>query len=135
MVSFLHTSEGPNKYQTLGCLLKKFSVQSSKRQLSPERENSEVKRPRVEEEALDGGINDEERLVEERLKHLQEFAEKSATALSKDDQPSSSSSSARECVKSSWQQIGNLLVYTAAGVKASNKVRKTVNQGVQTHFH
>lgn len=26
------------------------------------------------------------------------------------------------CLKSSWQQIGNLLLYTAAGVKGSDKV-------------
>uniref|UniRef100_A0A3Q3BGY2 Polynucleotide kinase 3'-phosphatase n=1 Tax=Kryptolebias marmoratus TaxID=37003 RepID=A0A3Q3BGY2_KRYMA len=66
--------------------------------------------------------DDEERLIEEKLKHLQELAEKSMTDESKDIQSSPSSSSAKECEKSSWQQTGNLMVYTAVGVKASGKI-------------
>uniref|UniRef100_A0A3Q0RVC7 Polynucleotide kinase 3'-phosphatase n=1 Tax=Amphilophus citrinellus TaxID=61819 RepID=A0A3Q0RVC7_AMPCI len=63
--------------------------------------------------------DEEERLAEEKLKHLQEFAEKSLTEESSSIQ---SSSPSKPCLKSSWQQFGNLMVYTAAGVKGSDKI-------------
>uniref|UniRef100_A0A667XZ62 Polynucleotide kinase 3'-phosphatase n=1 Tax=Myripristis murdjan TaxID=586833 RepID=A0A667XZ62_9TELE len=63
----------------------------------------------------------EERLAEEKLRQLQQMAEK-ATAGSSTQPSSSSASSSSECLKSNWQQIGNLMLYTAAGVKGSNKV-------------
>ncbi|KAK2846924.1 hypothetical protein Q5P01_009923 [Channa striata] len=92
-------------------------MKSSKRRLAPERELSEVKRQRREEE------NEDERLVEEKLKQLQELAEKSGTQGSTHPSSSSSSpSSLKACVKSSWQQIGNLMLYTAAGVRGSKKI-------------
>ncbi|XP_056231072.1 bifunctional polynucleotide phosphatase/kinase [Seriola aureovittata] len=107
-------------------------TKSSKRRLSPERGHPEVKRQRVEEEASDGWMkeeeeeeeDEEERLAEEKLKQLQELAEKSTTERSNSTQPSSSSSpsSSKACLKSSWQQIGNLMLYTAAGVRASDKI-------------
>lgn len=62
---------------------------------------------------------DEEKTAEEKLKQLQELADKSMTNSA---QPSSSSSSSKGCLKSNWQQIGNLMLYTAAGVKGSDKV-------------
>lgn len=65
--------------------------------------------------------DEEEKLAEEKLKQLQELAEKSVTEGST-NQPSSSSSSSKACLKSTWEQIGNLLVYTAAGVRGSDKV-------------
>ncbi|GLD65645.1 bifunctional polynucleotide phosphatase/kinase [Lates japonicus] len=105
-------------------------LKSSKRRRSPERGHPEVKRQRreleEEEEASGGWVkeeeeeDEEERLAEEKLKQLQELAERSNRT-----QPSSSSSSSspsKACVKSSWQQIGNLLLYTAAGVRGSDKV-------------
>lgn len=67
---------------------------------------------------------EKERLAEEKLKQLQEFAKKSMKDDQKDTQSSNSSSPAKACVKSSWQQTGNLMFYTAAGVKASEKVGK-----------
>ncbi|KAG7223069.1 hypothetical protein INR49_015828, partial [Caranx melampygus] len=93
---------------------RKRNIRSSKRRLSPERGHREVKRQRKEEE-------EEERLAEEKLKQLQELAEKSMTERSDSTQPSSSSSS-KPCPMSSWQQIGNLMLYTAAGVRGSDKV-------------
>lgn len=83
-----------------------------------------MKRQRREEEASDRQMkeeeqDEEERLAEERLKHLQEFAKKSLTEESSSIQPSSSS---KPSLKSSWQQFGSLMVYTAAGVKGSDKV-------------
>uniref|UniRef100_A0A3Q2PNN9 Polynucleotide kinase 3'-phosphatase n=1 Tax=Fundulus heteroclitus TaxID=8078 RepID=A0A3Q2PNN9_FUNHE len=92
---------------------------SSKRQLSPERERAEVKRQRLDE---DDDEEEEERLAEEKLRHLQEFAEKNMTEEKRDPQSLPSSSPAKACVRSSWQQTGNLMFYTAAGVKASNKI-------------
>ncbi|MEQ2296936.1 hypothetical protein AMECASPLE_029591, partial [Ameca splendens] len=90
---------------------------SSKRQLSPEQHHPEVKRQR-----LDHQDEEEERLAEEKLKHLQEFAKTNMTEEKKDTQSSLSSSPAKAWVTSSWQQTGNLMFYTAAGVKASDKI-------------
>lgn len=82
-----------------------------------------MKRQRIEEEASDWQMkeeeDEEERLAGERLKYLQEFAKKSLTEESSSNQPSSSS---KPSLKSSWQQFGSLMVYTAAGVKGSDKV-------------
>ncbi|XP_030007319.1 bifunctional polynucleotide phosphatase/kinase [Sphaeramia orbicularis] len=102
-------------------------MKSSKRPLSPERGQPEVKRTRRNEQASDGKLeeeDEEERLAEEKLKQLQELAEKSLSDRS-NTQPSSaaaSSSSSVGCLKNSWQQIGNLMLYTAAGVKGSDKI-------------
>lgn len=86
-----------------------------------------VKRQRRNVEASDGKMKEEEeeeeeRLAEEKLKQLQELAEKSTTERSNSAQASSSSSSSKGCLRSNWQQIGNLMLYTAAGVKGSDKV-------------
>ncbi|XP_071351961.1 bifunctional polynucleotide phosphatase/kinase [Trachinotus anak] len=102
-------------------------MKSSKRRLSPDRGHSVVKRQKIEEEPSGGWMkeeeeDEEERLAEEKLKQLQELAEKSMTERSDNTQPSSSLSSSKACLKSSWQQIGNLLLYTAAGVRGSDKI-------------
>ncbi|XP_053277999.1 bifunctional polynucleotide phosphatase/kinase isoform X3 [Pleuronectes platessa] len=105
-------------------------MKSYKRQLSPERGHPDVKRQRTDEEVSGGWMkeeeeeDEEERLAEEKLKQLQELAEKSMTEMSNSPHPSSSSSSSssKACLKSSWQQIGNLMLYTAAGVKGSDKI-------------
>ncbi|XP_035768107.1 bifunctional polynucleotide phosphatase/kinase [Neolamprologus brichardi] len=105
-------------------------MKSSKRQLSPKKEQPEVKRQRIEEEASDWQMkeeeeeDEEERLAGERLKYLQEFAKKSLTEESSSNQPSSSS---KPILKSSWQQFGSLMVYTAAGVKGSDKINLRIN--------
>nr|XP_046244492.1 bifunctional polynucleotide phosphatase/kinase isoform X2 [Scatophagus argus] len=102
-------------------------MKPSKRQLSPERGHPEVKRQRRDEEASDRQMKEEEeeRLAEEKLKQLQELAERSMTEGSNSTQPSSSASSVsvlKGCLKSNWQEIGNLMIYTAAGVKGSDKI-------------
>ncbi|KAM7413561.1 hypothetical protein PAMA_020776 [Pampus argenteus] len=105
-----------------------FSSSPTKRPLSPERGQPDVKRQRRDEEASGGWMkeeveeDEEERLAEERLKVLQKLAEKSTTMRSSSGQPSSSSLSSKACVKSSWQQSGNLMLYTAAGVKGSDMI-------------
>lgn len=95
-----------------------------KRQRSSVKEQPEAKRQRAEEGANE--IEDEEeRLAEEKLKELQELAGKAMTEESSSSSNSgdpSSSSCGKACLKSSWQQIGNLLLYTAAGVKGSDKI-------------
>uniref|UniRef100_A0A3P9LVP5 Polynucleotide kinase 3'-phosphatase n=1 Tax=Oryzias latipes TaxID=8090 RepID=A0A3P9LVP5_ORYLA len=98
-------------------------VKSSKRRLSPEKDRPETKRQRRDQDA-DRAMKEEEeeeRLAEEKLQQLQEFAAKESKAI-ESSSSSSSSSSAQASVKSSWEQTGNLLVYTAAGVKASEKI-------------
>ncbi|KAM9732885.1 bifunctional polynucleotide phosphatase/kinase [Menidia menidia] len=100
-------------------------AKSSKRKLSPERGHPDVKRQRTDQEILDEGMNeeeDEEKLVEEKLQKLQEFARNALVEESKVIQPSSSPSLTKACTKSSWQQISNLMCHTSVGVKASNKI-------------
>ncbi|XP_061574971.1 bifunctional polynucleotide phosphatase/kinase [Cololabis saira] len=95
----------------------------SKRQLSPDKGHPDLKRQkRDEDRTMEDEDEEEARLAEEKLKHLQEFAEKSMAGESKGIQSSPSSSSIKACTKSSWQQTGNMMFYTAAGVKASDKI-------------
>lgn len=103
-------------------------MKSSKRPLSPERGHPEGKRQRRNEQASDGRLDEEEdedeeeRLAEEKLKQLQELAEKSTSARSNTQPSSAPASSSAGCLRSSWQLIGNLMLYTAAGVKGSDKI-------------
>ncbi|XP_059188176.1 bifunctional polynucleotide phosphatase/kinase [Centropristis striata] len=116
----------PNPKRSIKDFFSSSPMKSSKRRLSPERGSPKGKRKRRDEEASDGQMKEEEeeeeeeRMAEEKLKQLQELAEKSMTERS--TQPSSSSSSLKGCLKSNWQQIGNLMLYTAAGVKGSDKI-------------
>ncbi|XP_044057276.1 bifunctional polynucleotide phosphatase/kinase [Siniperca chuatsi] len=115
----------PNPKRSIKDFFSTSPVKSSKRRLSPDRGHPEVKRQRRDEGASDRQMEDEdeeERLAEEKLKQLQELAEKSMAERSDSAQPSSSSLSSKGCLKSSWQQIGNLLLYTAVGVKGSDKI-------------
>ncbi|XP_070761471.1 bifunctional polynucleotide phosphatase/kinase [Enoplosus armatus] len=117
----------PNPKRSIKDFFSTSPIKPSKRRLSPERGHRETKRQRRDEEASDRGVkeedeDEEERLAEEKLKQLQEMAEKSMAVRRNSTQPSSSSSSSKGCLKSSWQQIGNLLLYTAAGVKGSDKI-------------
>lgn len=84
----------------------------------------------MKEEGDEDEEEEEERLAEEKLKQLQQLAEKSTTERRKIKQ-SPSSSSSNGCLKSSWQQIDTLMLYTAAGVKGSDMVRPHGN----TFFH
>ncbi|XP_074535917.1 bifunctional polynucleotide phosphatase/kinase [Halichoeres trimaculatus] len=93
-------------------------MKSSKRKQTPVKEQPKRKRRRGDEEEE---VDEEERLAEEKLKELQELAAMTAKEESSSAQPSSSSSS-KGCLKSNWQQIGKLLLYTAAGVKGSDKI-------------
>ncbi|XP_041796944.1 bifunctional polynucleotide phosphatase/kinase [Chelmon rostratus] len=121
----------PNPKRSIKDFFSTSPMKPSKRQLSPDRGHPAVKRQRRDEGASDRRTKEEEeeeeeeeRLAEEKLKQLQELAE-TMTERSNRTQPSSSSSSSsssKGCLKSSWQQIGNLLLYTAAGVKGSDKI-------------
>ncbi|XP_037336019.2 bifunctional polynucleotide phosphatase/kinase [Pungitius pungitius] len=113
-------------------------MKSSKRQLSPEKGHAEVKRQRLDAEAAGGRTKqeeeeeeeEEERMAEEKLKQLQKLAEESLRERSNGSQPSSSSSSSsfssssssNACLRGTWQQVGGLMLYTAAGVRASEKI-------------
>lgn len=118
----------PNPKRSIKDFFPVSPMKASKRRLSPERGNSDVKRRRRDEGTSDRRTKEEdedeeeERMAEEKLKQLQELAEKSMTGKSNSAQPSSSSSSSKGCLKSSWQQIGNLMLYTAAGVRGSEKI-------------
>ncbi|KAI5098680.1 bifunctional polynucleotide phosphatase/kinase isoform X1, partial [Silurus meridionalis] len=91
---------------------------STKRALDPEDEASDAKRGRTEK--ADGeGDDDDENLLEEKLRQLQQFAQGKSTQQSP-ARPSATAPSA--CSNSHWQQIGNLLLYTAAGVTGSSKI-------------
>ncbi|XP_068173160.1 bifunctional polynucleotide phosphatase/kinase [Antennarius striatus] len=118
----------PNPKRSIKDFFSPASMKPTKRQLSPESGQTKVKRQRGAKEASDQNVTEQEqeRLAEEKLKQLQELAESSMTERSKNAQPSSSSSSSspssKGCLKSSWAQIDNLMVYTAAGVKGSDKI-------------
>uniref|UniRef100_A0A671THC4 Polynucleotide kinase 3'-phosphatase n=1 Tax=Sparus aurata TaxID=8175 RepID=A0A671THC4_SPAAU len=105
----------PNPKRSLKDFFPTSPMKRSKRQLSPDKGHPAVKRQRR-------NVEEEERLAEEKLKQLQELAEKSTTERSNSAQASSSSSSSKGCLRSNWQQIGNLMLYTAAGVKGSDKI-------------
>uniref|UniRef100_A0A8C6UA51 Polynucleotide kinase 3'-phosphatase n=1 Tax=Neogobius melanostomus TaxID=47308 RepID=A0A8C6UA51_9GOBI len=66
--------------------------------------------------------DDEEKMAEEKLKELQDLAMQSLSDKSDSNQATSVSISSEGCAKSNWQQINTLMVYTAAGVKASDKI-------------
>ncbi|XP_053503068.1 bifunctional polynucleotide phosphatase/kinase [Ictalurus furcatus] len=87
---------------------------STKRALDSEDDAPEAKRGRTEK-----SDEDEENLMEEKLRQLQQFAEDKSTRQSP-SKPSAAAPSA--CVNSHWKQIGNLMLYTAAGVTGSAKI-------------
>ncbi|KAK0155022.1 Bifunctional polynucleotide phosphatase/kinase [Merluccius polli] len=99
-------------------------VKSSKRSLSPDGGHSDTKRQRRNEEEEDE--EEEESVVEEKLRQLQKMAERAIVGSSATGTPAASASpsslSSSACPKSHWQQIGNLLLYTAAGVRGSEKI-------------
>uniref|UniRef100_A0A8C8G5Y5 Polynucleotide kinase 3'-phosphatase n=1 Tax=Oncorhynchus tshawytscha TaxID=74940 RepID=A0A8C8G5Y5_ONCTS len=66
-----------------------------------------------------GGEDEAEKLAEEKLRQLQEMSE-SASGASRDCVQQQASVSA--CSRSHWQQIGNLMLYTAVGVTGSTKI-------------
>ncbi|GAA6075327.1 bifunctional polynucleotide phosphatase/kinase isoform X1, partial [Tachysurus ichikawai] len=87
---------------------------STKRALDSEDDASDAKRGRTEK-----SDEDEEKLLEEKLRQLQEIAQ-STSLQQTPSQPCGTAPSA--CLKSHWQQINNLLLYTAAGVTGSSKI-------------
>ncbi|KAI4871508.1 hypothetical protein NFI96_029131 [Prochilodus magdalenae] len=88
---------------------------STKRPLCSEDDVSNSKRGRTEK----SDEEEEDDLAEEKLKQLQELAEKE-TARPSPSKPATTASA--PCTKSHWQQVGNLLLYTAAGVTGSSKI-------------
>ncbi|XP_072546823.1 bifunctional polynucleotide phosphatase/kinase isoform X2 [Salminus brasiliensis] len=88
---------------------------STKRPLCSEDESPNSKRGRTE----NSDEEEEEGLAEEKLRQLQKLAQKVTTEQS----PSKSTTTASSaCSRSHWQQIGNLMLYTAAGVTGSSKI-------------
>ncbi|CAL8349825.1 unnamed protein product [Lota lota] len=102
-------------------------VKSSKRPLSPDGGYSDTKRQRRDESDTWDTTekqDEEESVAEEKLRQLQKMAEKAMVRSSTTGAPAASPSSLSSlvCPKSHWQQIGNLLLYTAAGVRSSEKI-------------
>ncbi|XP_030633555.1 bifunctional polynucleotide phosphatase/kinase [Chanos chanos] len=91
---------------------------SMKRPPSSEEEVPGTKRGRTEK-SPEKNEDEEESLAEEKLRQLQEFAKKAIT-----QQTPEKLAPARPpaCSHSRWEQIGNLMLYTAAGVSASSKI-------------
>lgn len=106
-----------------------FLFQPKKRRLTPDSGLSEGKRQRKDEEASERTKeeeDEEERIAEEKLKQLQDLAKKSVTEKPDSSGSLTSPSSSKACRNSSWQQMSTLMIYTAAGVKASDKVRPSL---------
>ncbi|MCJ8739754.1 hypothetical protein PDJAM_G00050750 [Pangasius djambal] len=87
---------------------------STKRALDSEDDAAGAKRWRSETRD-----EDEEDLVEEKLRQLQQFAQGTISQQSP-SKPSAGAPSA--CLHSRWQQVGALMLYTAAGVTGSSKI-------------
>uniref|UniRef100_W5UJI3 Bifunctional polynucleotide phosphatase/kinase n=1 Tax=Ictalurus punctatus TaxID=7998 RepID=W5UJI3_ICTPU len=87
---------------------------STKRALDSEDDAPEAKRGRTGK-----SDEDEENLMEEKLRQLQQFAEDKSTRQSP-SKPSAAALSA--CINSHWKQIGNLMLFTTAGVTGSAKI-------------
>ncbi|CAB1348714.1 unnamed protein product [Coregonus sp. 'balchen'] len=64
-----------------------------------------------------GGEDEDEKLAEEKLRQLQEMSER-ASGASRDSVQQQVSA----CSQSHWQEIGNLMLFTAAGVTGSTKI-------------
>lgn len=101
-------------------------AKSTKRALDSEDDAPEAKRGRTGK-----SDEDEENLMEEKLRQLQQFAEDKSTRQSP-SKPSAAALSA--CINSHWKQIGNLMLFTAAGVTGSAKVRSTDANPIILHF-
>uniref|UniRef100_A0A6Q2Z516 PNK FHA domain-containing protein n=1 Tax=Esox lucius TaxID=8010 RepID=A0A6Q2Z516_ESOLU len=90
-------------------------IQASKRPQSDQEDPQEKRRRTDEDEA--------ERLAEEKLRQLQAMAEEASGAGTGSDRHPQRHTSSTACPQSHWQQIGNMMIYTAAGVTGSSKVR------------
>ncbi|XP_055752297.1 bifunctional polynucleotide phosphatase/kinase isoform X3 [Salvelinus fontinalis] len=90
---------------------------ASKRSHSSEEDPQEKRRRTTGSDS--GGEDEAEKLAEEKLRHLQEMSER-ASGASRDCVQQQASVSA--CSRSHWQQIGNLMLYTAVGVTGSTKI-------------
>lgn len=90
--------------------------QATKRPHSPKQDVPRTKRGRDDEED-----EDEQASAEKKLKQLQAFAQRESDDNLKSPtvKPSAPSST---CSQSHWQQIGSLMLFTAAGVPESSKV-------------
>uniref|UniRef100_A0A8C9VMC5 Polynucleotide kinase 3'-phosphatase n=1 Tax=Scleropages formosus TaxID=113540 RepID=A0A8C9VMC5_SCLFO len=97
---------------------------------------SSVKRPSSQDNELSakrfcppgssGGEADAESVIEEKLKRLQEFAE----SASKCESVPSAAMGSAPCTKNCWEQRGSLMIFTAAGVVAREKVRTKAGLGL-----
>ncbi|XP_056467303.1 bifunctional polynucleotide phosphatase/kinase [Gadus chalcogrammus] len=108
-----------------------FGSSPVKRSLSPDGGYNDTKRQRRDEADSDTWgtterQNEEESVAEEKLRKLQKMAEKATVGSSPNGPLAASAStpslSSSVCPKSHWQQIGNLLLYTAAGVRGREKI-------------
>ncbi|XP_076831828.1 bifunctional polynucleotide phosphatase/kinase isoform X2 [Brachyhypopomus gauderio] len=88
---------------------------STKRPHATEDDASGNKRGR----AADSDSDEEESLAEENLRKLQTLAQRSSAQK---NPPRQTAAAASACPHSSWQQIGNLMMYTAAGVTGSSRI-------------
>lgn len=115
-------SQSPQPKRSIKDFFTTSPMKSSKRPRSSAKEQPEGKRLKLNRGAKEEE-DDEEKMAEERLKELQDLAAQSLSDKSDPNQAKSASSISSEgCAKSNWQQINNLMVYTAAGVKASDKI-------------
>ncbi|KAL4647390.1 bifunctional polynucleotide phosphatase/kinase isoform X1 [Arapaima gigas] len=85
----------------------------------PSSQEDEVSAKRVCPNGSSDGEDHSESVIEEKLKQLQEFAER---ASGHESAPSAARGSS-PCTKDHWEQTGNLMIFTAAGVVAREKVR------------
>ncbi|KAJ8369059.1 hypothetical protein SKAU_G00090870 [Synaphobranchus kaupii] len=95
-----------------------FAASPKKAVKRPHSQEEDPSTKRIRTEGSSSGDDDAENMIEEKLRRLQEIAEE-ASGQQAETGPASGSSA---CPMDRWEQVGKLLLFTAAGVTASTKV-------------
>uniref|UniRef100_A0A671SCT0 Bifunctional polynucleotide phosphatase/kinase-like n=1 Tax=Sinocyclocheilus anshuiensis TaxID=1608454 RepID=A0A671SCT0_9TELE len=112
------SNDGSGPKRSIQDYFSKSPKKATKRPHSPEDDAPRTKRGRGGDDDED---EDEETSGEEKIKQLQELAQKKSD--NKLDSPSvKATAPSATCSQSHWQQIGSLLLFTAAGLPDSSKI-------------
>ncbi|KAL0972774.1 hypothetical protein UPYG_G00194590 [Umbra pygmaea] len=110
--------QGPGLKRSIQDFFVSSPKKASKR---PQQSEDDPREKRRKTEELED-VDEAERLAEEKLRQLQKMAEVASGASRDDAQPPPKLASSPSCSQSHWQQVGNLMLYTAAGVTGSSKI-------------
>uniref|UniRef100_A0A673IMI7 Bifunctional polynucleotide phosphatase/kinase-like n=1 Tax=Sinocyclocheilus rhinocerous TaxID=307959 RepID=A0A673IMI7_9TELE len=115
------SNDGSGPKKSIQEYFSKSPKKATKRPHSPEDDAPRTKQGRGGDDDDEDEDEDEETSGEEKLKQLQELAQKKSD--NKLDSPSvKATAPSSTCSQSHWQQIGSLLLFTAAGLPDSSKI-------------